>query len=331
MSNKLLLQEEIDALLGKLNQPQEPKPSEEERTIRILEISKKVIAQLEKSFLEMLNLEVSVTDITPGFVNGKNQWEDLEFPLVASKGNFTGGLAGHNLLMAKIKDASTIVENIIGGSTAPKEGELTEEEANIMNMVYSQFAVTFSGVLSEHLKKEVQLSQEPLLILQETGDLLSVKPYLSLIYHLKLGETKNVCLIQVLSLEFSEVLAPTGLTSAPPQGFSQDASSTETFDYGQIDYKEPEISVDKTKLNLILEIPLKVSVVLGKAKLPIKKVLELTTGSLVELSSKSNEPVDVLVNGTLVAKGEVIVVNESFGVRINSIISPAERIKYLEG
>lgn len=330
MSSKLLLQEEIDALLGKLNQTQEPKISEEENTIRILEISKKVIAQVEKSFLETLNLEIKVADITQGFMK-KNEPGNLEYPLVASKGNFAGGLAGHNLLMAKVKDASTIVENIIGGSAAPKEGELAEEEANIMNMVYGQFAVTFSGVLSEHLKKEIQLSQEPLLILRETGDLLSVEPYLSLTYHLKLGETSEVNLIQVLSQEFAEALGPTGLSNAQPQGTSQGVSPGEEFAYDQIDYRAPEISVDKTKLNLILEIPLKVSVVLGKTKLPIKKVLELTTGSLVELSSKSNEPVDVFVNGTLVAKGEVIVVNESFGVRINSIISPAERIKYLEG
>jgi len=330
LSSKLLLQEEIDALLGKLNQSHESKPSEEERIVRILEISKKVIIQVEKTFLEMLNLDVRVTDITPGFADGKNQLGDLEFPLAVSKGDFKGRLTGHNLLMTKIKDASIIVGNITGNPVAPKDNELSEEETNIMNMVYSQFAMNFSEVLSEHLKKEVQLSQEPLVILPETDDLLSVKPYLFLTYHLKLGEASEVNLIQVLSLEFAEALE-NGLSDAPSQDFSPGASSNETYAFNQADYRTPlEVSVDKTKLNLILEIPLKVSVVLGKAKLPIKKVLELTTGSLVELSSKSKEPVDVLVNGTLVAKGEVIVVNESFGVRINSIISPAERIKYLE-
>jgi flagellar motor switch protein FliN/FliY len=82
-------------------------------------------------------------------------------------------------------------------------------------------------------------------------------------------------------------------------------------------------------LDLILDIPLQVSVVLGRTKQPIKDVLNIGPGSVVELEALADEPVEILVNGTLVAEGDVVVVNENFGVKITNIISPEERIKRL--
>ncbi len=87
---------------------------------------------------------------------------------------------------------------------------------------------------------------------------------------------------------------------------------------------------EQKKLELLLEVPLKVSVVLGRTRRPIKEVLNLTPGAIVELNSLVDEPVEVLVNGTLVAKGEVVVVNENFGVRIVNIISPEDRLRKLK-
>ncbi|MFZ5632042.1 MAG: flagellar motor switch phosphatase FliY [Bacillota bacterium] len=87
---------------------------------------------------------------------------------------------------------------------------------------------------------------------------------------------------------------------------------------------------EKRKLELLLEVPLKVSVVLGRTKRPIREVLNLTPGAIVELHSLVDEPVEILVNGTLVARGEVVVVNENFGVRIANIISPEERLRQLK-
>ncbi|MCL6477588.1 MAG: flagellar motor switch phosphatase FliY [Peptococcaceae bacterium] len=87
---------------------------------------------------------------------------------------------------------------------------------------------------------------------------------------------------------------------------------------------------EQKKLELLLEVPLKVSVVLGRTRRPIREVLNLTPGAIVELNSLVDEPVEVLVNGTLVAKGEVVVVNENFGIRISNIVSPEERLRKLK-
>lgn len=83
-------------------------------------------------------------------------------------------------------------------------------------------------------------------------------------------------------------------------------------------------------LDFILDIPLKVTVELGRTKMAIREVLQLAQGSVVELSKFAGEPLEVLVNEKLIARGEVVVVNEKFGVRLTDIISPVERIEQLK-
>jgi len=82
-------------------------------------------------------------------------------------------------------------------------------------------------------------------------------------------------------------------------------------------------------IDFILDIPVLLTVELGRTKIAIKNLLQLAQGSVVELDGMAGEPMDVLVNGCLIAQGEVVVVNDKFGVRLTDIITPAERIKKL--
>ena len=83
------------------------------------------------------------------------------------------------------------------------------------------------------------------------------------------------------------------------------------------------------KLDVILDIPVTIAMEIGRTQLSIRNLLQLNQGSVVELDRFAGEPMDVLVNGTLVAHGEVVVVNEKFGIRLTDVISPADRIKNL--
>jgi len=99
------------------------------------------------------------------------------------------------------------------------------------------------------------------------------------------------------------------------------------------DFKAGDDALNKLKiqnLDFILDIPLKVTVELGRATVLIKDILQLGQGSVLELNKLAGEPLEILVNGKLVAKGEVVVVNEKFGVRIKEIISPIERIETIK-
>ena len=82
-------------------------------------------------------------------------------------------------------------------------------------------------------------------------------------------------------------------------------------------------------LEVILDVPVSLSLEVGRARIPIRNLLQLNQGSVVELERGAGEPLDVYVNGTLIAQGEVVVVNDRFGVRLTDVVSPAERIKRL--
>ncbi|MCZ2103928.1 MAG: flagellar motor switch protein FliN [Burkholderiales bacterium] len=80
-------------------------------------------------------------------------------------------------------------------------------------------------------------------------------------------------------------------------------------------------------INMVLDIPVQLSVELGRTKVPIKYILQLAQGSVVELDALAGEPMDVLVNGYLIAQGEVVVVNEKFGIRLTDVVTPSERLR----
>ncbi len=82
-------------------------------------------------------------------------------------------------------------------------------------------------------------------------------------------------------------------------------------------------------INMVLDIPVQLSVELGRTKVPIKHILQLGQGSVVELDALAGEPMDVLVNGYLIAQGEVVVVNDKFGIRLTDVVTPSERLRRL--
>jgi flagellar motor switch protein FliN/FliY len=86
---------------------------------------------------------------------------------------------------------------------------------------------------------------------------------------------------------------------------------------------------DELNLDVILEVPVTLSLEVGRARLPIRNLLQLNQGSVVELERGAGESLDVFVNGTLIAHGEVVVINDRFGVRLTDVVSPSERIRRL--
>nr|WP_309099357.1 flagellar motor switch phosphatase FliY [Fredinandcohnia onubensis] len=125
--------------------------------------------------------------------------------------------------------------------------------------------------------------------------------------------------------------------------YNQPISNSSPQHLGGFQVKQPEIQpavfsefesihlqeAESRNLNMLLDIPLQVTVELGRTKRSIKEILELSAGSIIELDKLAGEPVDVLVNGKLIAQGEVVVIEENFGVRITDIISQSDRIKKL--
>ncbi|TMO57505.1 flagellar motor switch protein FliN [Pseudoalteromonas phenolica] len=111
---------------------------------------------------------------------------------------------------------------------------------------------------------------------------------------------------------------------------SDEGGDVEVAELDELQDSSQNLSAEeKRKLDTILDIPVTISMEVGRSKINIRNLLQLNQGSVVELDRVAGEPLDVLVNGTLIAHGEVVVVNDKFGIRLTDVISQVERIKKL--
>ncbi|MBV6823699.1 flagellar motor switch protein FliN [Pseudomonas sp. PD9R] len=141
---------------------------------------------------------------------------------------------------------------------------------------------------------------------------------------------------QALADEWAAALEETGdagqddidaLLAADSASSSSNRMPMEEF--GSVPKNNEPVSLDGPNLDVILDIPVSISMEVGSTDINIRNLLQLNQGSVIELDRLAGEPLDVLVNGTLIAHGEVVVVNEKFGIRLTDVISPSERIKKL--
>ncbi len=116
----------------------------------------------------------------------------------------------------------------------------------------------------------------------------------------------------------------------------QQAENIESAQFNELENQGAEqvsesvdLSSEDLKLDVILDVPVTVSMEIGRTQVNIRNLLQLNQGSVIELDRFAGEPMDVLVNGTLIAHGEVVVVNDKFGIRLTDVISPSDRVKKL--
>lgn len=129
-----------------------------------------------------------------------------------------------------------------------------------------------------------------------------------------------------MSDDWAAAMAEAGETGGAEQDTAQPAPMESLQEeVASVGEGEGEVNLD-----VILDIPVTIAMEIGRTKINIRNLLQLNQGSVVELDRLAGEPLDVLVNGTLIAHGEVVVVNEKYGIRLTDVISPAERVKKLK-
>ncbi len=124
------------------------------------------------------------------------------------------------------------------------------------------------------------------------------------------------------------------LSESKPEPEPETTTDTAISSLGDVpaafsNFSEDVPAIAGNDINMILDIPVQLTVELGRTRIPIKHILQLAQGSVVELEAMAGEPMDVLVNGYLIAQGEVVVVNEKFGIRLTDIVTPSERMRRL--
>jgi flagellar motor switch protein FliN/FliY len=126
----------------------------------------------------------------------------------------------------------------------------------------------------------------------------------------------------------AEQASTTESSPAESSGFNQGLAKPASGLFQPFDGNS-QVGPANNDIDMVLDIPVLLTVELGRTKIPIKHILQLAQGSVIELDGLAGEPMDVLVNGYLIAQGEVVVVNDKFGIRLTDIITPSERLRKL--
>ncbi|MHC9001596.1 flagellar motor switch phosphatase FliY [Enterococcus bulliens] len=349
-----LTQEEIDAMLHAASTP-EPEAQKntlfDEQTIKdiIGEVGNISMSQAATTLSSILDRRVTITTPKVKRVIFKEVLEGLVAPKVATSVEFKEGLYGTNLMLLKVKDAIIIADLMMGGDGHTENQTFTELELSAVSEAMNQMIGSASTSMATMIKRKVDILP-PVVNVWEEPDSVNYD-YLELeeeIYHISFSLTVEGLIeseimqvfngpvvddiVKAMMADEATVVERQSAPEPKPEPKkverpepvqTQPTVEIQQPEFQQLDTKE---TLEGNNLDLILDVPLELSVVLGKTKRSIKDILSMSTGSVIELDKLTDEPLEILLNGKLIAKGEVVVINESFGVRITNILSQKQRI-----
>ena len=204
--------------------------------------------------------------------------------------------------------------------------ELGETENTTFVEAVSQMMIAYAKTLSDRTGAKFDISSK---VVKESKLLARGNNVLNLTYKLKIGDKLDTKFEEIISIEnVNEVFTfiKNNLEVSVPQQKQYEETSTNIQPVIFEELGMSNIAEDKENISILMDLPLQVTVQLGKTQKDIKEILKFTEGTIVELDKLAGEDVDILVNGKEIAKGEVVVVDQNFGVRITEIVSPSKRV-----
>lgn len=350
----MLTQEEIDALMSGNAAPSEDnnqKLTQDEIDI-IGEVGNISMSQAATTLSALLNKEVKIT--TP-VVTQSTLGEILEssdYPKVVTSIDFKYGLDGSNMLMIDVPDAIIIADLMMGNDgTEVADNEFGELELSAVGEAMNQMIGTASTAMATMFKRKVDIQPPHVEVLEMDGNSKinadSDEQIVSISFDLKVEGLINSRIAQlftestvreindIMLNDTAETLVDREVPAKKEEPAPQPKPAEPQAEAQKVQVQKPDfqelndegVTDVPRNLDLIMDVPLEFTVVLGKSKRTIKDILSLGAGSVVELDKMTDEPLEILVNGKLVAEGEVVVINESFGIRITNIMSKEERVK----
>ena len=315
----------------------------------------------------LLNQKVEITTPHVRMITMDELRSRYPIPHVALRVGYTEGFKGENVLILTQRDASIIANLMMGGDgvideTAEMEPIALSAVQEAMNQMMGAAATSMSTVFSMRIDisppavEIFDFSQEKSIV-----DSFSLWDSMVIIeFDLKIGTLIDSKIVQLAPLEFSKqliqklFLASTEVSNEPspvqPAAQTQPKSSpaveaspppakpapvqeqvvkesvaVSPVQFGQL--SDAQVDGTPANIGMLYDVPLNVTVELGRTRRSVKDILELTQGSIIELDKLAGEPVDVFVNNTLIATGEVVVIEENFGVRITEIVNTKERLR----
>lgn len=352
MGDQALSQDEIDALLqGSDEIFEDASASASAFTGAIDSLSGDDIQKLRNIYLEILDSQstalttlfqkdVVISSPVVDIVNKESFMDKIPVPFLQISIPFTETIVGENIYIFLENDAIKIGSIMMGQDVA----ELTEMLISAVAEACSQLVGNTLTNFSNKYKTQIKTgSPSQMLVRNYTDAILPPDDSFILItYNIKI-DNYNTKFYHILSLNASRSLinmnAPMPSFTGAQQKmdrpttqttFQAAAPSSQQFQTAQFSKLEPVLTPEEKKnISLILDVEMEVTVELGRTKKTIKEILSMGEGTIVELDRLAGEAVDLLVNGKKIAKGEVIVIEENFGLRITEILSKSERLNSL--
>ncbi|WP_259345524.1 flagellar motor switch phosphatase FliY [Priestia aryabhattai] len=314
----------------------------------------------------LLNQKVDITTPFVSLIHKEELTGEFPNPHVAVQVQYTEGFSGTNLLVIKHEDAAVISDLMLGGTGENPTEIMDEIKLSAVQEAMNQMMGSAATSMSTVFQKKIDISPPSLDILNiQKGEGTELIPqddvFVKVSFNLKVGTLIDSNIMQLLSMPFAkslveELLVPNAEgTSASIEKESDlnekqtEQPAAEYIQHEETQQAEPvHVPVDvqpasfsefehvsspqgdSRNLDMLLDIPLQVTVELGRTKRTVQEILALSSGSIIELDKLAGEPVDILINSKLIAKGEVVVIDENFGVRVTDIISQRDRINKLK-
>jgi flagellar motor switch protein FliN len=314
----------------------------------------------------LLNQRVEITTPKLSIIEQEKMEDLIVDKHVAIHVDYTEGIRGKNLLMIKENDAKIIANLMMGGDGTVLDPELSELHLSAVQEAMNQMMGSAATSMSTIFNQKVDISPPTIDVLgfpPKKLEHLDDDYIIEVSFRLKVGSLIDSNMIQFIPLSFGKEMIHKILYPGEPPVTSTSTVTTETVapSNRKVDVqphtvplidekpnlhsqKQPPESANVQKveytsfseinsaspgignIDLLYDIPLEITVELGRTELQIRKILELGPGAVIQLDKLAGEPVDILANHKLIAKGEVVVIEENFGVRITDIISPIDRL-----
>ena len=291
----------------------------------------------------LIGREVAVFPPTVDLMTDADVRAEFTSPAAVVSVQYTEGLEGTGMLVLAVPDAAVVADMMMGGEGTPADA-LDEMQTSAVNEAMNQMMGGAASTMAELVGRRVEISAPGLQILDLAGEGVASLAgrggrVVRITFPLRVEGLLDTTLMQIMPVGFARLLLET-VGKAPRPPLEGDAAADDDRHLHPVPDTPRPVAQPVTfpaleegadipgagDIGLLLDVPLQVTVELGRTQLRIRNVLELVPGSIVELDRLAGEPVDVLVNGKQIARGEVVVIDEEFGVRITDVASQANRL-----
>ena len=338
---------------------------EQARMDLIGEVGNISMSQAATTLSSILNHRVSITTPRVTKIRFASLMEGIKTPKVATTVEYKEGVIGTNLMLLQVRDASIIADLMMGGpGNAKEDAEFGDLELSAVAEAMNQMIGSASTSMATMINRKVDILP-PMVKLWGEPDNISydgINPD-SIVYRISFNlDVEGLIESEIMQIFTKEMVndiaaammadkatvvndrevpaeeqpepAPAAAPTPQPQPQAQpQPQPAPQPKQPPVEVSQPSFQtldghaqVEGDNLDLLMDIPLNLSVVLGTSKKSVREILSFNTGSVIELEKLTDEPLDILLNGKLIAQGEVVVINDNFGVRITNILSQSQRI-----